>query len=93
MDVMSQVQHLWEKIGRTCFRCLMCACIALSTATLWDVAHEAHSVTGLSQDWTTGSGIALLAVSIISFRWFGRLAVYGFAIAVWTLFTCLLPTI
>ena len=73
----------------------MAACLTLSLALLWgearrqsvqDVMHGLPLYTAMIL-----SGV-LLIFSIICFRRFGRLAVYGLAVSIWTLFVCLLPT-
>jgi len=69
---------------------LMVICIALSAAVLWGVRRD-------DVDYTIYRAAAIfgflqLAASLILLRRFGRLAVYGLAVGVVTLFVCLLPT-
>jgi hypothetical protein len=73
------------------FRILMAACLTLSVAICWgevgsqtiqDVIH------GLPFEATAICGFALFCI-----KRFGRLAIYGLAIGIWTLIICLLPTV
>ena len=78
------------------FRILMAACLTLSVPICWgevgsqtiqDVMH------GLPFEATAICGFALLIFSLICIKRFGRLAIYGLAIGIWTLIICLLPTV
>ena len=48
---------------------------------------------GLPMDAAMISGGALLIFSLVCFRRFGRLAIFGLAVSIWTLFVCSLPTV
>jgi hypothetical protein len=75
----------------------MAACLTLSIAILWGEARRQsiQSVMhGLPVDAAMICAIILFMFSLFTFRRFGRLAVYGLAVSIWTLFVALLlPTV
>lgn len=93
---MSKPQHPRQPLQRTFFRVLMTASLTLSVAVLWgearrqsvqDVMHGAPVTVGML------CGLTLFIASVCGLRRFGRLAVYGLLIGLWTVFVCLLPTV
>jgi len=93
---MPELQHPIRSVGRLCLRCLMAACLTLSSAILWGEARRQSIqdvMHGLPVDAAMICSGVLLVFSLVCFRRFGRLAVYGLAVSIWTLFVCLLPTV
>ena len=93
---MPEIQHPKQRVERVCFRSLIAACLTLSIAILWAEARR-QSIQDIMHGTPLGlaimCGFTLLIFSLFYFRRFGRLAVYGLAVSIWTLFVCLLPTV
>ena len=87
---MPELQHPMRSVGRLCLRCLMAACLTLSSAILWGEARRQDVMHGLPVDAAMICSGVLLVFSLFCFRRFGRLAVYGLAVSIWTLFVALL---
>jgi hypothetical protein len=81
---------------RICFRSLMVACLTLSIAILWGESRR-QSVQDVLHGFPVTAamicGGVLLIASLVLFGRIGRLAIYGLAVSLWTLFVCLLPTV
>jgi hypothetical protein len=81
---------------RIVFRSLMAACVTLSIAILWGEARRQgvqEIMHGIPLDAALVCGSLLLLMSFVCLRRFGRLAIYGLAVSVITLFVCFLPTV
>lgn len=94
--VMSKTDHPRQSFQRACLRVLMTACLTLSVAVLWGEAQR-QSIQEVMHGVPVTVGmlcsVTLVIASVCCLRRFGRLAVYGLGVGLWTMFVCFLPTV
>ena len=91
MGEMSEIKKTERPVGRIVFRSLMAACLTLSIAILWGEARSQNIQSvlhGLPLDAAIFSGRVLFVLAVFCLRRYGRLAVYGLLVSVWTLLVC-----
>ncbi len=75
----------------------MAACLTLSVAILWGEARSQNIQSvmhGAPLDAGVFCGTVLFFLALFCLRRYGRLAVYGLLLSLWTLFVCIfMPTV